>query len=272
MGPVWIDDRQVLLGSWVDRRVDEGSTLNASHSRQQPRSLSAKLFGGNVYGDAWVSLGPQPRYGLRATLSQGDLGRIAQEVMAGRQNFQGKIMATIDLGGAGRSRNAMAGRGTIRLREADVWELPLMVALLKILSIRPPDQTAFSKSDIDFRIEGEHIYFDRVNFNGDAISLLGQGWMDFDSKIGLTFYSIVGRDDFQVPVLRELVGGASQQIMQIRVGGTLQNPETRKEAFPGVNQALQQLQNDLEKGTGSQGLFPEARNRMPNVGRSGGRK
>jgi hypothetical protein len=42
-----------------------------------------------------------------------------------------------------------------------------------------------------------------------------------------------------------VIGGASQQIMQIHVGGTIQNPETTPEAFPGVNQALQQFQSGL---------------------------
>jgi hypothetical protein len=35
--------------------------------------------------------------------------------------------------------------------------------------------------------------------------------------------------------------------MLIHVGGTLQNPETRKEALPAVNQALQQIREELQK-------------------------
>ena len=56
--------------------------------------------------------------------------------------------------------------------------------------------------------------------------------MDFESDIGLVFHAVVGRDELHVPVLREVLGGASQQIMQIHVGGTLQNPETTRVAFP----------------------------------------
>ena len=62
-----------------------------------------------------------------------------------------------------------------------MYELPVMISLLKILSIRPPDQNAFSDATIDYRIEGEHIYFDRIDFHGDAISLRGKGEMDFQS-------------------------------------------------------------------------------------------
>jgi len=44
------------------------------------------------------------------------------------------------------------------------------------------------------------------------------------------------------PSWRNLFTGASQQLMVIHVTGPVGNPEIRKEAFPGVNQALEQLQ------------------------------
>jgi hypothetical protein len=215
-------------------------------------------------------LGSEPRYGLRATLSQADLSRLAQEVMTGRQNLQGRITATVNLRGAGRSLNGLGGQGTIQFREGNVYELPLMIALLKILSIRTPDQTAFSTADIGFRIEGEHIYFDRdsIRFNGDAISLRGSGEMDFQQSIRLTFHAIVGRGTWNIPLVKELFSGASQQIMLIHAGGTLQDPEIRKEPFPVVGQALQLLQGDLQGNGNAQSHHPQTRQWMPNVGGS----
>jgi hypothetical protein len=257
-GPIWIDDAQVLLGSWVARRVNEQPRADPPRPPEQPRPLTGQIFGGTVYGDVWVALGPEPRYGLQGTLVQADLNRCAREVTSGRQNLRGTILATVELRGSGRSTNALGGRGTIRLRDANVYELPLMIALLKILSIRAPDPNAFSKSDIDFHIAGEHIYFDRIDFNGDAISLLGKGELDFQQNIKLSFHAVVGRGDLHVPIVKEVFTGASRQIMLIHVDGTLQNPETRKEAFPGVNQALQQL-GDLQKNPGSPGAVPQAR-------------
>ncbi len=244
LGPVWIDDQRVLLGAWVDRPAEKTLPAEASTAPPSPRSITASLFGGTIYGDGWVALEPEPRYGLSATLAHADLARLAQEVMDGKQNLQGKIMANIELQGAGASRNAMSGRGSVRLSDADVYELPVMISLLKILSIRAPNRNAFSTSSMDYRVEGEHIYFDRIDFNGDAISLLGKGEMDFQSNIRLKFHAIVGRGELDVPIVKQIYRGASQQILQIHVDGTLQNPETRKEAFPVVNQALQQLQNN----------------------------
>jgi len=234
-GPMWIDDQQVLLGTWVDRaRVGDAAGGEAA---PRPRPLTATLFGGNVYGDGWVQLGAAPRFGLHATLSEADLSRCAKELIAGRQNLQGKILATVDLRGAGKTVHTLGGHGSIRLRDADIYELPLMVSLLKLLSVRAPDSKAFSNSDIDFRLSGNHIYFDRMDFHGDAISLLGKGEMNFNSELQLIFHAIVGRGDLGMPVMRELLGN----VVVVHVDGTVQDPQMRTEAFPGVNRALEQL-------------------------------
>jgi hypothetical protein len=241
MGPIWLDERQVLLGSWVARQVNQ--TAGAGRESEKTRHVTARLFGGQIESDGWVALEGEPRFSLHADLSQADLSLCARELAPGQQKLRGSIAATVDLRGTGKSTNTLGGNGSIRLTNGDIYELPLMISMLKMLSIRPPDPNAFSNSDIDFRIEGEHVYFDRINFTGDAISLIGQGEMDFQQAIRLTFHSVVGRGDVNVPILKELFTGASKQIMLIHVDGTLQNPETRKDVFPGVNQALQQLQD-----------------------------
>jgi len=161
--------------------------------------------------------------------------------------LQGKIMANVELHGVGTSRNALSGRGSLALSDADIYELPVMISLLKILSIRAPDRNAFSTAGMDYEIRGEHIYLNRIDFNGDAISLHGKGEMDFQSNINLSFNTTVGRGELDLPIIKQIYRGASQQILQIHVGRTLQNPEIRKEPFPVVNQALQQLQGTQQQ-------------------------
>jgi hypothetical protein len=210
------------------------------------------LFGGTVACDGYVILGATPRYALRAELTQGDLKRCVQEMGSAGRDLRGTIRAQVQLHGSGRTLNLLGGNGKIELSDADIYELPVMIALLKMLRTRRPDRSAFSQSDIDFRIEGGHIYFDRIKFSGDTISLVGAGEMNLQSEIRLTLHAMVGRGERDVPLLHDLLGGASQQIMLIHVGGTLQNPETTREPFPGVARALQQLQSD-----------PDAQRRLP---------
>lgn len=246
VGPMSIEDGRVMFGAWVDNPTYGIKVTDATGPLQSPRSLSANLFGGALYGDGWIALGSTPTYTANLTLNDANLGRCSQEVMGGHQKLRGKIRATADIQGAGRTRNLLSCKGKIALSEADVYELPVMLSLLKLLSIRPPDQNAFSDAEIDYRVVGEHVYFDNIVFHGDAVSLRGAGHMGSQSQVDLTFYALVGRSELEIPVIKQVVRAAAQQLMLIRVGGTLQNPEPRQEALPALNQALQQIRAELE--------------------------
>lgn len=236
-GPFWLDEGQVLLGVWADR-----------HRRVLPqRHITCQAYGGTAHADLWVKLEAQPRFALNATLADADLARLTREAIPGSQRAAGRIMATLELRGSGRSTHQLGGHGTLSLLEADLYELPQMVALLKLLSVRPPNPTAFTESEMAFRIAGEHVYFDDFRLYGDAISLLGKGEMNFNQQLDLTLHAMVGRQRQRIPLLSELVGGASQQIMLIHVGGTLADVELRREPFPVVSQAVQQLNQGLRR-------------------------
>jgi hypothetical protein len=251
MGPIWIDDDRVLLGRCVDQR-ENGTAAGAVIGAAGPaRFITANLWGGKLYADGWIVMGAEPRYAVGVRLIDAELARCAQDLATGRQRLRGKILATADLTGRGRTRNTLAGGGSIQLTDGDVYELPVMFALLTLLSIRPPDQNAFSTAAINYRIEGEHIYFDRIDFEGDAVSLRSKdvGEMDFQSQIRLTFYATVGRGELDLPLMplfKQVFRGAAQQLLLIHVGGTLQNPEVSKDVLPAVGQTLQQLRGELE--------------------------
>jgi hypothetical protein len=246
-GPIWIDDGRILFGSWVDQQENGAAVSEATGPAQPPRPITANLFGGTFSADGWVVLAAEPYYAVNATLTDADLARCAQQLAAGRHNLRGRILATADLKGSGPTRNTLSGKGVIRLSDGDVYQLPMMLSLLKILSVRPPDQNAFSAASINYRIEGEHIYFDRIDFDGDAISLRGKGEMDFQSQVALTFSAKVGRGELDIPVVKQVFRGASEQLLLIHVDGPLQDPQTRKEALPVVNEALQHLRDELQK-------------------------
>jgi hypothetical protein len=248
LGPMWIDDTRILLGTGAERPAPG----------KPSRRVTAKISGGTVAGDCAVLLGPTPQYSVRASLAEGDLARFVKEAGSPQKKLQGKVFGNVELSGTTQGLHTVSGRGKIALRDADIYELPVMVALLKILSVRPPDKTAFTTSDMDFRMQGDHIYFDKLEFAGDAISLVGKGEMNFESDLHMAFHSVVGRSDYQLPLLKNVMGTASQQFLLIHVDGNVANPHTWTEAFPGVQQALQQL--NLDRPLGQEAARPSSGN------------
>jgi len=135
------------------------------------------------------------------------------------------------------------------------------------LTIRPPDDSAFSESDIEFTIHGNHIYFSKINFKGDVLSLEGAGEMDFNHNVNLTFGTRLGRGELNLSGLRDLIAGAGDQIVVIHVEGPAANPQIVRQPLPAINRVIEQLQSDLQVPVDSPGLFPHAGS-WNNYGRS----
>jgi hypothetical protein len=240
-GPFWFDARQLILGS----RAMSG------RQGEVPRQVTARAMGGELAVDAQVLLDNELHFGADVSLSDGQLSELARAVSPSASQVTGKVYALVHLRGAKAGLHTLQGNGQVRLRDADVYELPVMARLLNVLNLGNPDDTAFTSSDVDFRIEGEQLSLDQIDFNGDLMSLKGNGWMDLNRQINLDFYALVGRDEFQLPLVKALVTEASKRILLIQVVGTVDQPQVIRKPLPNLDETLQRI-------------FPEAAPRTAN--------
>lgn len=244
-GPFWIDSGQIIFGTLEGLKPKK----TRAPLPEGQRHLSGKLVGGTVVADAQVVLGEVPTYHLRCTLVDADLGRYARECIPGKQDqLTGRVMANVELFGAGAGTHTWQGTGQIAVREANFYEVPLFASLRRILNSGQGDDSLFSEGDIEFRIDGPYFHFNQLNFRGQALSLRGSGSMNLNHDIALEFYTVVGRDRVRLPVIDRMLGQASQQLLLIRVDGTLSDPKTRRELVPVVSEALQDLMRELQGG------------------------
>jgi len=236
-GPIWIDGFRVAFGRWA-RSGEVGET---------PPPLTAKVFGGTLEGDAQIATIGNSRFTVQGRLKGAELEQVARDLGTKVTTVTGKADAQIRLTGNKQGTYTLDGDGKVQVYNSDVYEVPLMISLLKSMSERRAERFAFKSSNMDFRIKGENIYFDRIDFSGDRFSLRGKGEMNLDRQINLTFYTILGRSEFQVPIVSPILGLASRQIWQIHVDGTLDNPNPPvREVLPGLNESLRQLFPELE--------------------------
>jgi hypothetical protein len=226
---------------------------------QAPRPLTAQAYGGTLTGDVRMQCDAPSRYEVQLALGGASLARFAGERFGSPSDLSGIVSGRLNLYGMGRSTHSLNGDGELHIVDANIYRLPMFVALLKMIQIRTPESTAFNSCDMQFTVQGEHIHFQQLNLVGDAVSLYGRGETNFDRQLNLVFYSLVGPAKLPVPLLNNLVGQASQQIWQLKVGGTMANPDIEKEAFPAVNQVLQQIQAELQDGASTVGAPTAAR-------------
>ena len=238
-----------------------GMTAAGGGEQATTRRLSARVAGGTLFVDGSVAAGDGGGFAVAASLQEADLERLAGDsfgpavgatpgAVAAGHRYRGRVFGSLEVSGSRAGAHSLVGRGQLRLRDADIYELPVVVALLKVLRVKAPDRNAFSSSLVDFRIEGPHAYLDNIELAGDAISLVGNGEIDFDSNVHMTFRSIMGDAQTQLPVMKRVLGGASGQFMLIHVDGTLASPEMSSEAFPTLSAALQKLQSQRRNPEG----------------------
>jgi len=197
----------------------------------------------------------RPRFEVNASLERADVAAMAVGFGYAQHKISGKASSKIRLTGRMAEVHTWRGEGEAHLYEADIYELPQMVSLLKLLSIRSPDSTAFTTSDATFQIQGDRIAFKRIEFSGDAISLRGTGWMGFDRQVDLNFYTLVGRDRYWIPLVRKLVAEASRNLLQLKVVGPAADPDIYRMPLPELDETIQRL-------------FPELARLAPNSSRS----
>ncbi len=238
VGPVSIDSHRVAIGSLSSPEV----------LQQTPPSVTAELFGGQLQCDCQAQLTGQRDYFFQAALFDAELADFAVDASLPQQNLAGRAYAGIQLTGNDLGSHAMQGKGYVSLRNAKIYELPIMLALLKVLRIRGPDRTAFDSGDVEFEIQGDQIDFNRIELNGDSVSLIGLGNMNLDLEIDLDFYTVVGRNRLFIPILTQLYRAGSQQVLWVKVDGTLENPQTSREVLPGLNDGLKQLLQEFDAG------------------------
>jgi hypothetical protein len=235
IGPFYLDSKQLLLGSWAARDV-----------KGVPPQLTAQVFDGLLTTDAMISLEDDGKFTLEARLDQASLAKIAQETGSTAPEISGKTFGVLQMTGTTRGKHPWKGGGNVRLRDAYLARVPLAIALLKPLSVRSPEDSTFTTSDIDFSVQGDDVTLDRFDLAGDAVSLKGRGRLKEQKQIDVMFYTQVGRRDLQV--LRPLMAGASPSFLLIEVTGTIDSPSVKKTAFPVLNETLRELFPDLARG------------------------
>jgi hypothetical protein len=226
-----------------------GALATAANNDKPAPSATARLFGGYVECDGQIRLDGDNEYYLQADLTDGRLQQFAAETSMQHHDLSGQATADIRLRGNASGTHSIRGNGQIQLRNAKIYEVPVIFALLDVLSIKEPDRTAFDQAQMEFTVAGENFDFQRIELNGDAISLIGQGTVNMNSEIDLDFYTTMGRNRWYIPVLTQLYHAGSKQIWWVKVDGTLEAPLTSHEMLPGINDSLKKLFPELAEPT-----------------------
>lgn len=196
--------------------------------------LRANVFGGEVYGPIRLEFGQDLKYELNMTASQVKLEDFGKHNLGPRAPLSGLVSARLYLTGQGEEIRHLKGRGSVDIPNGRLYNLPLLLDLLKFLGLRIPDHTAFEEAHATYVIDGPLVKIDRLDLYGNSISLRGHGEMNLDgSDIDLEFYAVWARVvQMLPPIIKDIPPAFSKHLLKIKMKGRFGDVRCTKEPVP----------------------------------------
>lgn len=139
-----------------------------------------------------------------------------------RGMVEGRLHLTGEFGDALSRR----GAGSVRITEAHMYRLPVLLAILNVFNLAVPDDNAFHEVEADFLVEGNRIRFDDIILHGKALALIGNGSLYLPGRqLDLYLATVSPHRWAKVPMLTEFLEAASREIIELHVTGTLSSPQ-----------------------------------------------
>lgn len=202
--------------------------------------LKAGFFGGTLDGEARVEFTSTFRYALLVNVSQVQLEKVGAHNFGKSADLSGLANGGIYLEGESSELEGMKGKGRIDVPSGKMYRLPVLLDLLKWLGLRVPDRTAFETARLRFRIEGPRLHIEELDLYGNAVSVRGDGSMNLDgSDLKLDLNADWGKIMLLLPAgMTDLTREISNQILRVKVRGSLSEVKFEKELIPAVTSPL----------------------------------
>lgn len=261
--------RMLVLGRQV---TDVRASLSAGEEPGQVEltSLVGECYGGRLSAEGQVRvpwLGEPGRYDVRVALGQVAVDPVLRRVAprAGETAVEaaanaapnppsaatapaapgssaparwrpGRLAASLAVAGEFGRPESRVGRGDIRVTGAELYEVPLAMWALQLSALTLPVSTSFREADIDYYIDGNEVVFERLTLDSPAMSLRGQGVLNYQSqRLDMQFHTA---SKLRAPLLTPIWESLRDLFVTIRVTGTLERPEASLEPRSGAAAGL----------------------------------
>jgi hypothetical protein len=199
--------------------LEKPADVDALHiSRIQGELAGGEFAGGVNLGFPNDQLGA---YSLDVVLKNADVRTIAGT----SQDLRGQLSASLALQGEWSDASTRRGRGDVLVTGKKMYQIPLLLGLFEVTNLSLPNTNPFSEGTARYAIDGYRVTFDQLQMRSDTMVMDGSGWLDFGSKQVRLNFSTENPNWPHLPFIHDLLQGAKEELMQIQVRGTVQDPK-----------------------------------------------
>ena len=244
-GPLTIPELQV-----GPLRITDVTGLFSKESAADPRwsvkNIKGKLAGGTVLAQINGKFETDGAFAATIEAEEVDLATLMNEFAASRKEkddssqpeeaqAQGILKASVKLDGKLSAAETPTGRGKVLIEKAQLYRLPLIIQIMRVLSLQPIHTNAFDTASFDFYLEGQKIIFTEIALTGPALRMVGTGVYDrSDDTIHAVLVNDPPKDFWRIlPTLPQMVVA--------EIGGTMAEPKVQDKPFRDISEELKSL-------------------------------
>lgn len=211
--------------------------------------FTAAMYGGELAGKTDVRFDvDRANYDLSATLnkvSAGPLinaGRVAHSPADTPVEVRGQTSASLYLSGIAGAPDTRRGGGRVEIQDGYICKLPLLLALFNVVNMAIPSDDTIDQAESDFFIMGKTLTIRSLFLQGGGATFEGSGTISIpDEAVDLSLVNARSQKGFRVPLISNLIQGASRELMEINVTGPLSHPVARARPLPNLSDEMHRI-------------------------------
>ncbi|MBC7785045.1 MAG: AsmA-like C-terminal domain-containing protein [Burkholderiales bacterium] len=210
-------DKDVLQLTRIDGRIADGQI-----SGQIDSILSEK----------------DPRFGLALVLRNAKVAELTGDT---DKPIDGRLDASLSLEGKWADPTSARGSGDVKVAGKNMYRVPIVFGLMQMANLSLPLESPIRQAGLRYNVEGQRVILETIDLRSATSAMEGSGWIDFGTKqVQMTLY-VVNEAADSVPIFGQLIKGAREDFMQIRVRGTIQDPKVGAGAFNTITTTVDEV-------------------------------
>lgn len=209
----------------------DGNTVRA-------RELNGSVCNGDISAVLGLDLGSTPvQYKLKLNFVDADLGEFVKVAFKSDKQLSGFISGQSEFYCNGNGTENTSGKGEINLHEGDIFEMPVILSLFKVLNLSLPDKDTFHSANVGYTIERGIVHIEKARLISDTVEISGTGNIGLDGKLDMMAIVEFRGNSFLdgIPIVGEvkdfLIGGITRRLTKFEIKGTVTDPQTRSVSF-----------------------------------------
>jgi hypothetical protein len=216
---------------WKSLTVTDASCRTAK-ILEEPKLKLTDLRGqvgtGELAGAVELEFLPEETsYGLQVTLQDVPTENILAFGLSTTRPkpVSGKVRCEISLIGKLDEKYPTRGGGSIAVSEADLFNIPLFADVYRAVNQEPPNMASFHNVSIDFILDNHIMDLRRIELEGSPLPMLGFGAINLSNqRLKLDLIVASSKQFKKVPLLRDLLQRANEDLTEVEITGTLNDP------------------------------------------------